>query len=58
MFAVLPDRFYFTLMRYEHYGMILLAVLLITDVLYAPLNGIRSGLFEMLWQFTGVLTGA
>jgi len=58
LFAVLPDRYYFALMRYEHYGMILLVVLLLTGVLDGPLDGLRSGLFEQFWNISGLLTGA
>lgn len=58
LFAVLPDRYYFTLMRYERYGMIVLMILLLTNVLDAPLAELRTELFRILWQLTGVLTGA
>ena len=42
--AFLPDRTYFQLMRYERFGMVLLAVLLLTGVLDTPLSFLRDGL--------------
>ena len=47
--VVLPDEWYAKLMRYERYGMIVLMVLLLTDVLDAPLNFLRDGLMNGLW---------
>ena len=46
LFALLPDRSYGNLMRYEKYGMILLMVLLVTGVLDAPLHFLRNGLLD------------
>ena len=48
LYAFLPDRWYEFLMRYEKYGMPLLVLLLLTDVLDAPLNFLRGGLMEFL----------
>lgn len=48
MFAILPDRWYARLMQYERYGMFLLAVLLLTDVLDTPLQFLRNGLISAL----------
>ena len=45
---VLPDRAYAWLMRYERYGMIVLMILLVTDVLNVPLAFLRSGLLRGL----------
>lgn len=63
LFALLPDKWYAKLMRYERYGMALLAVLLLTNVLDTPLEFLRDGLtsglayigmwpFELLAKFS------
>ena len=44
LFAFLPQQAYDKLMRYERYGMGLLAILLLTNVLDAPLLFLREGL--------------
>lgn len=54
--AVLPEQWYYKLMRYERYGMIALMVLLLTGVLDTPLTFLRSGLIDWLsgvcsWPF-------
>lgn len=46
LFARLPDGAYEKLMRYERYGMILLALVLILGLLDVPLNFLRSGLLD------------
>ena len=55
LFAVLPDRAYLTLMRYERYGMILLVLLLVLGVLDGPLsflmNALLNGLFRLLTPY-------
>lgn len=48
LFAFLPDGWYARLMRYERYGMALLAVLLLTGVLDTPLEFLRDGLTNTL----------
>lgn len=48
LFAVLPPKAWIRLMRYERYGMILMAVLLLTGVLDAPLSFLRGGLLGAL----------
>jgi len=48
LFAFLPARWYDKLMRVERYGMIVLAVLLLTNVLDRPLSFLRSVLLEGL----------
>lgn len=53
VFSLLPDGAYMKLMRYERYGMALLAVLLILGVLDTPLVYLRSGLLDVL-QNAGV----
>lgn len=59
-FSVLPDRIYDKLMIYERYGMIILAVLLVTDVLSGPLSTMSTFLFEKLDIFAqwGAALGA
>lgn len=56
LFSVIPNSWYAKLMRYERYGMIVLAVLLLTNVLDAPLVLAQNGLIELLnpisqWTF-------
>lgn len=46
LFALLPDSAYLKLMRYERYGMVLLAVLLLTGLLDTPLLFLRRGLIN------------
>ena len=48
LFAFLPNEAYYKLMRYEKYGMLLLAVLLFTDVIDVPLMFMRDGLLTVL----------
>ena len=48
LFALLPDRAYFILMRYERYGSLLLMALLLTGVPDIPLQYLRSGLLDLL----------
>lgn len=55
LFALLPDKWYNILMRYEHWGMILLAVLLFTGVLDVPLTFLRDGLLTGLSAISYVL---
>ena len=56
LFAFLPDRWYIRLLRFERYGIILLVVLLMTNVLDVPLEWMRDGLNQFLnaigcWPF-------
>jgi len=46
LFSILPQKWYAKLMRVERYGMILLAVLLLTDVLDKPLYFLRSAVLD------------
>lgn len=52
LFSLLPDKAYDVLMRYEHYGMIAMAILLLTGILDKPLILLRSGLLELLQRVT------
>lgn len=49
LFAILPDRLYGKLMRYEKYGMIFLAVILVSGLLDMPLNNLRNGLLDVAY---------
>lgn len=60
LFALLPERLYWKLMRYERYGMIVLAVLLMTGMLDLPLDFLRDGLTGLLapisqWTFEALI---
>ena len=50
LFAFLPRRAYYQLMRYERFGMMVLVVLLLTGLLDTPLFFLRDGLLRMLSQ--------
>ena len=49
--AVLPDRQYDTLMRYERYGMLILLALVATGVLGRPLSTVTQTAFDKLLIF-------
>ncbi|MFR1754469.1 MAG: site-2 protease family protein [Oscillospiraceae bacterium] len=49
LYVTLPRGICEKLLRYERFGFFLLAVLLWTGVLDAPLNFLRSGLIRLLW---------
>ena len=55
LFALLPDGAYSKLMRYEKYGMLLLAVVLLTGILDTPLNFLRNGLLDGAYALTAPL---
>ena len=46
--AFLPDRAYWTLMRYERWGMLLLVVLLWLGVFNVPLSAVRNWVLDLL----------
>lgn len=48
LFALLPPKWYWKLMRYERYGMIALTVLLLTGLLDGPLSLLREGLVGLI----------
>lgn len=52
LFALLPERVYYKLMRYEHLGMILLVILLFTNALDVPLIFMR----DLLIDFANMVT--
>ena len=51
LFSFLSDESYMKLMRYERYGMILLLVLVVTDVLGNPLYTVTQFVFGKLFVF-------
>ena len=48
LYSVLPERAYYSLMRYERFGMLALLALVWSGVLGSPLSGALSWLFEKL----------
>lgn len=48
LFSILPEESYWKLMRYEHYGMLLLMGLLLTGTLDIPMNYLRGELIGFL----------
>ncbi|MBO6055297.1 MAG: site-2 protease family protein [Oscillospiraceae bacterium] len=48
LFSLLPDRAYAKLMQYERYGMILLVILLLSNMLDRPLSFLLYGLLDVL----------
>ena len=57
VFSFLPDRLYWKLMRYERYGMLLLAALLFFGVIDTPLGVLRDGLWNGLDAAACALVG-
>ncbi len=49
LYSVIPERAYWTLMRYERYGMLLLVVLVVTGILSGPLDTAVSYVFDKLF---------
>ena len=50
LFAVIPDRSYMQLMRYERYGMLLLLLIVSTDLVGRPLSHIASNLYNAFFR--------
>ncbi len=46
--SFLPDRIYYTILRYERFGSLILMVLLWTGIADAPLNAARSAVYGVL----------
>lgn len=58
LYSVIPDKAYFTLLRYERYGMGILIVLVATGVLEEPLSNVTEFVFDRLFsiaEWTGGL---
>lgn len=53
--TILPDRLYYTWMRYERYGQFILMVLLYAGLLSTPLAYLRSGVFNGMQAVTNFL---
>lgn len=53
LFSLLPEEKYYKLMRYERYGMIILLILIITQVLTPVLTTVTEGLFSLLITLSG-----
>ena len=51
LFSLMSDEGYMKLMRYERYGMLLLLVLIVTDVLGNPLYAVTQFVFDKLFIF-------
>ena len=51
LFSLMSDKSYMKLMRYERYGMLLLLVLIVTDVLGNPLYAVTEFVFDKLFIF-------
>ncbi len=51
LFSLMSDESYMKLMRYERYGMLLLLVLIVTDVLGNPLSAATEFVFDKLFIF-------
>lgn len=49
----LPQRTYFTLLKYERYGMIIIVVLLLVGALQGPLSWLQSVIANLLIHLTG-----
>lgn len=52
--AILPDKLYFGMMRYDRYGYFILMALMVTGLLDKPLNWMMSGMHEILWGLINV----
>ena len=57
MMAVLPERAYFSYMRYERYGQFVLFLLLFVGVLDKPLTLVRSGILTGMSKFVLTILG-
>ena len=51
LFALIPDRSYMQLMRYERYGMLLLLLIVSTDLIGRPLSRVSGALFDVFFHF-------
>ncbi|MBQ4381678.1 MAG: site-2 protease family protein [Oscillospiraceae bacterium] len=51
LFSFLPDEWYYKLMRYERYGMLVLVLLTMTDVLSKPLGFLTQNVYDKLMVF-------
>ena len=56
VFSLLPDRIYYTILRYERYLMLVLFVLVFLNVLDGPLSVLLQGGLRGLCHITGFPT--
>lgn len=56
LFSLLPDRIYFTILRYERYVMLVLFLLVFSGLLDGPLNVCISHVLYLLCRLTGFPT--
>ncbi len=60
LFSVMPQRWYYVLMRYEKYGSIVMIVLVLTGILSDPLSAAVDwvlGGFGVFWKLGAALAG-
>lgn len=60
LFSVMPQRWYYVLMRYEKYGSIVMIVLVLTGILSGPLSAAVDwvlGGFGVFWKLGAALAG-
>ena len=50
LFSFLPDRLYMKLMRYERYGMIIIIIVMLTNIVDKPLNAASYFCFDKLFM--------
>ena len=50
LFSFLPDRLYMKLMRYERYGMIIIIILMLTNIVDKPLDAAAYFCFDKLFM--------
>lgn len=54
LFSFLPDRLYMKLMRYERYGMIIIIIVMLTNIVDKPLNAVSYFCFDKLFGLAQV----
>lgn len=48
LFSFLPERIYYTILRYERYGILIIMALIYLGIITGPLNTVRSWVLEKL----------
>lgn len=56
LLALLPRKWYWKIMRYEHYGMIALVVLMLTGAMDSHLSFLQQKLLHLLNPISGLIT--
>lgn len=54
LFSLLPDRIYYTILRYERYAMFLIVILMFLGVFDAPLNYCITGVLRFMLRLVGL----